>query len=137
MSWEVVQVFAANLFQLFEGSLVVLATGLGGIVLHKIAVKFGLQNEAELKAGLDFAITHGVHGAEGWANKQANAPTGSDKMDEAVKIARMLMANDAFKNLTDENLKKLIEAKLSMTINNPTQPDVVEVAKALKTELAK
>lgn len=136
---DVAQSILANVFQLFEGSLVVLATGLGGIVLHKLAVKFHLQNEAELKTGLDYAVTHAVHGAEGWANTHVNAPTGSEKMDEAIKIARMLMTNEAFKNLTDENLKKLIEARLSMSINNPVtaQPDAVDVAKALKVELAK
>lgn len=144
-TWDVIQTVGANVFELFEGSFTVLATALAGIVLHKIAVKLHLQNEAELKNGLDFVITRAVHGAEGWADAHEVPPEGSDKMSEAIKIARMFLATPAFKGLTDDSLKRLIEAKLSMEsnlvssnavaklpINNPTV-----IAKALKEELAK
>lgn len=148
MDLEVVQVFLAMLFKLFEGSLIVLSTGLGGIVLHKLAIKFHLNNEAQLKEGLDYALSNAVHGAEGWANAHETEITGSAKMDEAIKIARMLLADPTFKSITDEQLKKLIEAKLTMTINNPNDiavsnvaamsvPNSIEIAKALKAELAK
>lgn len=114
---DVLQVWLANIFQLLEGSLVVLVTGIGGVVLHKLAVKFHLNNEAELKAGLDYALEKGVRGAEGWADAKANAPTGSEKMDEAVKIARMFLTSPAFKGMADEQLKKLVEAALHQHIN--------------------
>lgn len=122
------QVFLANVFQVCEGGIVLLVSGLLSIALHKIAVYFNLNNEAKLKATLDGVMTTAVHSAEGWAELKDTAPTGSDKMDEAVKVARMLLTDETFKSFTDEQLKKLINAAWSSQINVPAgTTDVLSV----------
>lgn len=115
--WEEIQVVAANVFQVIEAGLVIIVTGLATALLGKLVVKFHLQNEDTLKAGLDAAMQTAVHSAESWANAKATEVTGSEKLDEAVKVARLLLTNPAFKNLTDEQLKKFAEAAVNQYIN--------------------
>lgn len=126
MDGNTVQVILANLFQVVEGGLVMLVTGLASIALHKLCIKFHLGNEAELKGALDVALGKAVHAAEGWAEAKTTEPTGSEKMDVAVKMARMLLTNPTFKAFTDEQLKHLIESALSQ------EKDLVAVNEAIK-----
>lgn len=132
MSWEVVQIVLANIFQVAEGALVMLATGVAGILLHKLAVKFHLGNEVELKAGLDYALEKGVRSAESWANGKSTAVTGGEKMDMALGVTRLFLTNPTFKGMADTQLKKLVEAALHTHINGedaaPATLDVNAIA---------
>jgi hypothetical protein len=137
---DLIQVIAANVFQALEGSLVVLCTGLASIALHKLCVKFHLDNEAALKDGLDYALKNAVHSAESWAGSKAAAPSGSEKMDEAIKVARMLLTNEAFRKFTDEQLKKLLESALNQHIDDtpaPPAPTADSIANAVAKALTK
>lgn len=96
---------------------------LGVWALRRWGVKLGIQADAALQDAVAKAAADAVHYAEQWAAKVANdpvsgfKPSGSEKLDTALKFVQAALGNDAVQKYGVKPLQDMIEAKLAQTIN--------------------
>jgi hypothetical protein len=98
-------VLCARILPIIAVPLILIATWAAG----KLAVKLHLDGIINTHAIIESAVQKGVDYAEQWAQKQAAAPIGSDKMKVAVNFADQILQNAAVKTYATEHLEKIAE----------------------------
>ena len=92
---------------------------LGTWVLHKLSQKLHLDSVAGAEQIANAAMHNGIHWAETWAAKNAGKPSGSEKMDQAVKYVELILGTPFVQSYGKEKLEKLAESLLAQNNLGP------------------
>ncbi len=85
---------------------------LGSALVWKLLGKAGIEKSKSMDELLGKYLQRGVDAADAWAQKQADKPGGSDKMNRAVDTILPLLKAAGIKEMARDKLTELVEAKL-------------------------
>jgi len=97
----------------------------GAIFVQRLAKRYGFHLDSEEQQRIAGALRTGIVNAERWVrNKTGDKPSGSEKMDYAIKVAKTMLSSKLVKKFTEEQMKILAEAILEVEkySNKPKPP---------------
>jgi len=101
--------------RVFIDLLPIIGTALAGLAtwaVQKLVAKLHMDNIAGLQEIVDDAVNKGIHYAEQWAAQQASKPVGSEKMQQCLQFAEMILGNKVVQQYGRDALKKLVDSLL-------------------------
>lgn len=82
-------------------------------VLWKILGKLGIEKNASIDNLIRTYVKQGINYADSWAEKQAQKPTGDQKMAVAIQHVTKLIGDSKLPEVAEHKLTTLIESQLS------------------------